>query len=97
MAIGILTRATKIVTQIIYLGPPLPKDERCPISIDDLSDTLFFGTETQGPRCQKEGSSKATQENPKLIGEDMPALGNGALKNAKISSASKVWIMMLMN
>ena len=32
-----------------------------------------------------------------MIWEHMPALGNGLLKNANISIASKVWIMMPMN
>ena len=34
---------------------------------------------------------------PKPIGEEIPALGNCALKNAIISIASKVWRMVLMN
>ena len=34
-----------------------------------ICTTLLFGTETLGPRCQKEGSSKAIWETPKPIGE----------------------------
>ena len=58
--------------------------------------TLLLGAETLGPLCQKEGSLKATWETPKLIREDMHALGNGTLKNAKIFIISKGWIVMLM-
>ena len=75
-----------------------PQYERCPISINDrFCRTLLFGTDIPGQRCQKEGSLKATWETPKHVGKDMPAVGSGALKNAKVSIASKVSMMMLMN
>ena len=70
-----------------------PQDERCPISINDLFDmhttaVLYRDSGTALPK--KEGSLKATWEIPKPTGEDMQALGNGALRNAIISIASKV-------
>ena len=75
-----------------------PQYERCPISINDrFCRTLLFGTDIPGQRCQKEGSLKATWETSKHVGKDMPAVGSGALKNAKVSIASNVSMMMLMN
>ena len=70
-----------------------PQDERWPISISDPFDmhntaVLYRDSGTALPK--KEGSLKATWEIPKPIGEDMPALGNGALRNAIISIVSKV-------
>ena len=61
-----------------------------PSTIFSTCITLLFGTETAGPRCQKEGSLKATNETPKLIGEDMPALGSWKWSSEECSNFNSI-------
>ena len=74
-----------------------PQDACCPISINDLFDmhntaVLYRESWTALP---KGDFFKGYMRD--AIGKDMAALGNGALKNAIISIASKVWRTMLIS